>query len=211
MKYTKLRKHMLETQLMAKGISNPQVLKAMGKIPRHFFVDEALAVRAYGDYPLPIGEGQTISQPYMVALMSEKLNLSGHEKVLEIGTGSGYQTAVLAELASEVFSVELLSGLSAKAGELLDRLGYDNINFKIADGSLGWPDAAPYDAIIVTAGAPCTPQPLIRQLADTGVLIIPVGNEAHQKLQIIRKKGKKLIKTTSCPCTFVKLRGALGW
>jgi protein-L-isoaspartate(D-aspartate) O-methyltransferase len=211
MNYIKQRELMVETQLRAKGIRNERVLKAMGKVPRHKFVDEALAVRAYGDSPLPIGEGQTISQPYMVALMSEKLNLSGNERVLEVGTGSGYQTAILAELAAEVYSIETIPTLASRTKGLLEELGYKNINLRIGDGSLGWPEAAPYDAILVAAGAPSMPDPLIRQLADGGVLVIPVGSRSSQELYTVRKRENRLIKTSGCPCAFVKLQGAFGW
>ena len=211
MDYSKQRKLMVEAQLQAKGIRDERVLRAVGRVPRHKFVEEALAGRAYGDYPLPIGEGQTISQPYMVALMSEKLNLSGKERVLEIGTGSGYQTAILAELAAEVYSIERIPSLSSRAEGLLEELGYDNIQLTVGDGSLGWPDAAPFDGIIVTAGAPDMPPPLVQQLAEGGALVIPVGSESSQELQILRKRGGKLIKTSSCACVFVKLQGACGW
>lgn len=211
MDYSNQRKLMVQTQLQAKGIRDERVLKAVGKVPRHRFVEEALAIRAYGDYPLPIGEGQTISQPYMVALMSEKLNLSGNERVLEIGTGSGYQTAILAELAAEVYSIERIPSLSSRAKTLLEELDYQNIQLMVDDGSLGWPDAAPFDGIIVTAGAPEMPPPLVQQLAEGGVLVIPVGSESSQELQILRKRGGKLIKTSSCACVFVKLQGACGW
>jgi protein-L-isoaspartate(D-aspartate) O-methyltransferase len=211
MDYIKQRKLMVETQLQAKGIRDERVLRAMGSVPRHKFVDEALAVRAYGDHPLPIGERQTISQPYIVALMSERLNLSGNERVLEVGTGSGYQTAILAELASEVYSVEVIPGLASRAQRLLEELGYRNIHIRVGDGSLGWPEEAPYDGILVTAGAPRTPAPLIQQLAEGGALVVPVGSESFQELQIVRKRKGKLIKTASCPCAFVKLRGACGW
>ncbi len=211
MDYMRQRKLMLETQLEAKGIRDGRVLRAMERVPRHKFVEEALAIRAYGDHPLPIGEGQTISQPYMVALMTEKLNLTGNERVLEIGTGSGYQTAILAELAAEVYSVERIPSLASRAQELLDELGYENIHFKVDDGSLGWPEAAPYDGILVTAGAPEVPEPLVQQLLEGGAMAIPVGSQTSQELQIIRKRGGKLIKTSSCLCTFVSLQGNCGW
>jgi protein-L-isoaspartate(D-aspartate) O-methyltransferase len=211
MNYIRQRQLMVENQLQAKGIRNERVLKAMGKVPRHMFVDEALAASAYGDYPLPIGERQTISQPYMVALMSEKANLSGGERVLEIGTGSGYQTAILAELATVVYSIELIPALAQRTKELLEQLGYTNIHIRVGDGSLGWPEAAPFDAILVTAGAPDMPEPLIQQLAEGGSLVIPVGSESSQELQIVRKREHKLIKTSCCACAFVKLQGVFGW
>jgi protein-L-isoaspartate(D-aspartate) O-methyltransferase len=147
----------------------------------------------------------------MVALMSEKLNLTGNERVLEIGTGSGYQTAILAELAADVYSIERVPALAARAQELLTELGYKNIHFKIDDGSLGWPDAAPFNGILVTAGAPQIPEPLVQQLTEGGVMAIPVGSEYSQELQVIRKRGGKLIKTSGCLCSFVRLQGACGW
>lgn len=202
---------MVEEQLISRGIKDKRVLDAMGKVPRHIFIEEALRSRAYGDYPLPIGEKQTISQPYMVALMTEALELRGNEKVLEIGTGSGYQSAVLAELCDKVYSVERIKSLAIKAREHLDSLKYMNVAIKIFDGTYGWIEHAPYDAIIVTAGAPEIPQSLIDQLAISGRMVIPVGDEFSQVLVKV-EKNKDGIKTTNiCGCVFVKLVGNYGW
>lgn len=202
---------MVEEQLISRGIKDKRVLDAMGKVPRHIFIEEALRSRAYGDYPLPIGEKQTISQPYMVALMTEALELRGNEKVLEIGTGSGYQSAVLAELCDKVYSVERIKSLAIKAREHLDSLKYMNVAIKIFDGTYGWIEHAPYDAIIVTAGAPEIPQSLIDQLVISGRMVIPVGDEFSQVLVKV-EKNKDGIKTTNiCGCVFVKLVGNYGW
>ena len=201
------RERMVADQLVRRGIRNPRVLGAMGKIPRHRFVDEALASRAYGDYPLPIGERQTISQPYMVALMTEALELSGHERVLEVGTGSGYQTAILAELCSKVYSVERIKSLADRAIRTLDALGYYNVLVRVGDGSLGWPEEAPFDAVIVTAGAEKVPPPLVEQLAPGGRMVIPVGSGAWaQDLLLIEKDAKGSVRTRElCPVLFVPL------
>lgn len=164
------------------GIKDPRVLEAILKVPRHLFVPKELIHEAYVDAPLPIGEGQTISQPYIVALMTEALELDENSKVLEIGTGSGYQAAILAEIAKEVYTVERIPSLKEKARKVLDALGYENIKFKVGDGTEGWPEYAPYDAIIVTAGAPEIPKPLVEQLKVGGRLVIPVGDELTQRL-----------------------------
>ena len=169
------RLRMVEEQIVARGIKDQRVIAAMGKVPRHLFVEEALQSQAYSDHPLPIGEKQTISQPYMVALMTEALELTGKEKVLEIGTGSGYQTAILAECAAKVFSIERIRSLAIKARKLLLELGYFNIEVKFSDGTFGWLEEGPFDAIMVTAGAPDIPQPLIDQLKVGGRMAIPVG------------------------------------
>ena len=174
---------MVSEQVQRRGILDPRVLRAVGKVPRHLFVDEALVGRAYGDHPLPIGDGQTISQPYMVALMTEALELHGHERVLEIGTGCGYQTAVLAEVCGKVFSVERLKSLADRATRRLDSLGYYNVLVRVADGSLGWKEEAPFDAILVAAAAPTIPQALIDQLAPKGRLVVPVGDAYTQSLR----------------------------
>jgi protein-L-isoaspartate(D-aspartate) O-methyltransferase len=205
------RKRMLEKQLIPRGIHDPLVLKAMEKVPREAFVQEDLRESAYGDNPLPIGEGQTISQPYIVALMTEALELKGSEKVLEIGTGSGYQAAVLAEIAKEVYTVERVARLSEKAEQILGRLGYTNIHFKIFNGTLGWPEHAPYDGIMVTAGAPETPDPLINQLAEGGRMIIPVGDTLGQDLLKIRKANGRTLTEDLGPVRFVRLVGEHGW
>ncbi len=200
-----------ERKIIVRGIRSRRVLDAMGKVPRHLFVEEALRSRAYGDYPLPIGEKQTISQPYMVALMTESLELKGNEKVLEIGTGSGYQSAVLAELCEKVYSVERIKSLAVKARDRLDSLGYLNVAIKIFDGTYGWIEHAPYDAIIVTAGAPDIPKSLIDQLAVGGRMVIPIGDEFSQTLVKLEKGRDGITTTNICGCVFVKLVGNHGW
>src|SRR5438132_14381256 len=167
---------MLDHQLMRRGVIDSRVLAAMRKVPRHLFVQEALRERAYGDHPLPIGEEQTISQPFIVGLMTSLLELTGREKVLEVGTGSGYQTAVLAELARRVCSIERLPRLAERARATLEALGYDNVWVRVGNGTLGWPDQAPFDRIIVTAGGPSVPPPLFQQLAEGGRMVVPVGD-----------------------------------
>jgi protein-L-isoaspartate(D-aspartate) O-methyltransferase len=183
----------------------------MAQIERHLFVEEALQERAYDDKPLPIGARQTISQPFMVGLMTQTLALRGTERVLEIGTGCGYQTAVLAELAANVFSIERISTLAVRARQLLDRLGYYNVATRVGDGTLGWGDEAPFDAIVVTAGTPQVPRPLIGQLADGGRLVFPIGEEELQTLVRIRKEGERLREEYFGDCRFVKLVGRYGW
>jgi len=202
---------MVEKQLRAKGIKDPRVLEAMGELPRHLFVEEVFREKAYGDFPMPIGQKQTISQPYMVALMSELLELKGGEKVLEIGTGSGYQAAVLGRLATQVYTVERIPELLIRARKRLESLGIHNVAMKIADGTLGWKDYAPYDAIMVTAGSPDIQKPLLDQLALGGRMIIPVGDENTQVLRKIVKTKFRLVETTHTECTFVKLVGQYGW
>ena len=205
------RKRMVERQLIPRGIRDPRVLNAMEKVPRDRFVEKALAGEAYSDYPLPIGDNQTISQPYIVALMTEALDLRGKEKTLEIGTGSGYQTAILAELSKEVYTIERIKPLLIKAKEVLTELDYKNIMFKAFDGTLGWKEYEPYDAVIVTAGAPEIPEPLLEQLAEGGRLIIPVGNRFSQELiRITKKKGNYSEKSLG-GCRFVDLIGFHGW
>jgi protein-L-isoaspartate(D-aspartate) O-methyltransferase len=206
------RKRMVETQLIAREITDRRVIEAMLKIPRHIFVEEAMAAQAYSDSPLPIGEKQTISQPYMVALMTELLGLTGKEKVLEIGTGSGYQSAVLAELADRVYTLERIRPLALRARKALDSLRYLNVNLKITDGTHGWEEEAPFDAILVTAGAPDVPSTYTDQLAPGGRLVIPVGDELNQVLlKIVRLPDGSLAREASVPCRFVKLIGDLGW
>jgi protein-L-isoaspartate(D-aspartate) O-methyltransferase len=209
--YRLARERMVETQIKARGIKDERVLKAMLKVPRHLFVDEALRDQAYGDFPLPIGEGQTISQPYIVALMTEALELKGIERVLEIGTGSGYQTAILAELTLWVYTIERFPTLLERAKKVLNELGYKNISFKLDDGTLGWKEAAPFDAIIVTAASPKIPPPLVEQLAEGGRIVIPVGDEFSQTLIKGVKKGGKLHTKALEPVRFVKLVGAYGF
>ena len=199
--------------LAKRGIKDPNVLEAMAKVPRHLFVPPHLQDEAYADYPLAIGEGQTISQPYIVALMTEALELDSQSRVLEIGTGSGYQAAILAELAAEVYTIERIPSLAQKAKELLEKLGYTNVKIKVGDGTLGWPEYSPYDGIIVTAAAPSVPPPLIEQLKVEGKMVIPVGNPYHQELLKLVKKdyqGNYTIHSLG-GCVFVKLYGKYGW
>lgn len=205
------RRRMVEEQLKSRGITDAGVLSAMLKVPRHFFVQAGLEGQAYSDRALPIDEGQTISQPYMVAIMTQSLELKGGEKVLDIGTGSGYQTAILAELAGRVFSVERISKLAVKAKKSLDELGYKNVVIRVGDGTLGWREFAPYDRIIVSAGSPSIPGPLEEQLADGGILVVPVGDSVSQKLMVVKKVGMQTHVATSCTCTFVPLLGKEGW
>jgi protein-L-isoaspartate(D-aspartate) O-methyltransferase len=209
--FPKARLKMVEEQIIERGIRDPRVIAAMKKIPRHLFVEEALQSQAYNDRPLPIGEKQTISQPYMVALMTEALDLKGSDRVLEIGSGSGYQTAILAELVQEVYSVERIRPLAIKARKLLYDLGYFNVEIKIFDGTFGWLEKAPFDAIIVTAGSPNIPQPLYDQLSTGGRLVIPVGNSDTQDLFRITKKEEGMKKEDLGGCRFVKLIGRYGW
>ncbi len=206
------RKRMVSLQLEARDITDKAVLNALGKIPRHLFVEEAMQAEAYEDYPLPIGFGQTISQPYVVALMSQTLLAQPGMKVLEIGTGSGYQAAVLAEMGLEVYSVERIKELHFKTASLLRKLGYYRIALKLDDGTMGWPEEAPYDRIIVTAGGPEIPNPLVEQLADPGILIIPVGGKQRaQTLLALEKKDGKIIEHNLGAVSFVNLVGNYGW
>ncbi|MCG6916212.1 MAG: protein-L-isoaspartate(D-aspartate) O-methyltransferase [Deltaproteobacteria bacterium] len=211
MEYATARNRMVESQLISRGIKDPRVLDAMRKVPRHRFVEEALVSQAYNDHPLPIGEKQTISQPYMVALMTEALELQGQERVLEIGTGSGYQTAILAELAEKIYSIERIRTLSVKAQRILDDLGYFNVVLKVGDGSLGLKEEVPFDAIIVTAGSPEVPQPLVDQLAMGGRLVVPVGDRYTQSLMKITRVKEGITKTDLGGCRFVSLLGTHGW
>lgn len=209
--FQKLRDLMVETQLIPRGIRDNGVLDAMRKVPRHLFMDESQWSRAYDDMALPLGEGQTISQPYMVAVMTELLELTGKETVLEIGTGSGYQAAVLAELSSSVYSIERIQSLSDRTREIIRSLGYENIHLKVGDGTLGWPEAAPFDRILITAGAPEIPEPLIRQLLEGGIIVAPVGDRFSQQLVRITKRNGKLERAYHTPCVFVPLVGKHGW
>jgi protein-L-isoaspartate(D-aspartate) O-methyltransferase len=183
----------------------------MVSVPRHLFVEDALQNQAYGDFPLPIGSGQTISQPYIVALMTQALQLQGNETVLEIGTGCGYQTAILAELADRIYSIERIKPLHIKARRSLDRLNYVNVVCKIDDGTLGWPDFGPYDAIIVTAASPEVPTPLLDQLADPGRMVIPVGDRYSQALIVVTKREGEILQKTIEQVRFVSLIGLHGW
>ncbi len=202
---------MVLEQLVSRGIKDDRLLAAMREVPRHCFVDDALRSRAYGDFPLPIAAGQTISQPYIVACMTEALALKGHEKVLEIGTGSGYQAAVLSRLCSQVYTIERMNVLLAGARRVFSQLNYFNIISKLDDGTMGWPENGPYEAIIVTAGGPGVPQPLIEQLADNGRLIMPVGSQSVQDLQLVEKvEGETTIRHLE-KVRFVDLVGEHGW
>jgi len=209
--FERLRREMVQSQLERRNLKDRRVLEAMRKVPRHRFVPEQSRGEAYEDHPLPIGEGQTISQPYMVAIMTELLELRGGEKVLEIGTGSGYQLAILAELAREVFSVERWGPLADRSRARLRELGYRNIEIRTGDGTLGWPERAPFDGIIVTAGAPKIPPPLLEQLSEGGRLVIPVGEERHQELCRVVKEGGGTRKEYFGGCVFVPLVGEHGW
>lgn len=209
--FEKLRELMVGTQLVPRGIRDSRVLNAMRRVPRHLFIEESLRQDAYDDVALPIGEGQTISQPYMVAAMTELLELKGYERVLEIGTGSGYQAAVLAELAGEVYTIERVGSLSERAAERLSGLGYVNVHLKVGDGTEGWPDAAPFDRMLITAGAPDIPGPLIEQLSEGGVIVAPVGGKFSQQLVRAIKLQGRLSKEFHTPCVFVPLVGKFGW
>ena len=202
---------MIEEQLAPRGITAPRVLEAMRTVPRHLFVEDAIRAQAYGDFPLPIGSGQTISQPYIVALMTQALQLAGTEKVLEIGTGSGYQAAILSRLCLKVYTVERLDALVGRARKVFDRLRYYNIISRIDDGTIGWPAEAPFDGIIVTAGGPRIPEPLIAQLADPGRLVMPVGGQDVQELQVVDKRDGDITLTTIERVRFVDLIGAHAW
>ncbi|HKB25951.1 MAG TPA: protein-L-isoaspartate(D-aspartate) O-methyltransferase [Methylomirabilota bacterium] len=202
---------MVEEQLARRGITDARVLAAMRRVPRHLFVEEALRGRAYGDHPLPIGEEQTISQPYIVALMSELLELAGPEKVLEIGTGSGYQTAVLAELAGRVCSIERLPRLAERARALLEQLGVTNVWVRVGGGTLGWPDEAPFDRILVTAGGPSVPPPLFQQLVEGGRMVVPIGDAENQRLTVVEKVRGAMKTREAGECKFVKLVGKYAW
>jgi protein-L-isoaspartate(D-aspartate) O-methyltransferase len=202
------RERMVKEQIEGRDIKDPRTLAAMRKVPRHLFVPEASASQAYGDFPLPIGHGQTISQPYIVAFMTEALGLRGGEKVLEIGTGSGYQAAVLGEIAGSVYTIEIVPELAAEARERLARLGCRNVEVRAGDGYLGWPEAAPFDAIMVTAAAPRIPEPLKQQLKDGGRLVLPVGDE-YQELIVVTRRGSAYDERRVLPVRFVPMTGAV--
>jgi len=209
--YQKLRDQMVANQLIPRGIKDPRVLDAMSRVPRHIFAGGHNLAGAYDDMALSIGEGQTISQPYMVAIMTELLELKGTEKVLEIGTGSGYQGAVLAELAKEVYTIERIVLLADRATAEYRTLGCDNVHVRTGDGTLGWPEEAPFDRIIITAASPKIPEPLMEQLAINGILVIPVGTRYSQQLLKITKTGQGLKEEYHTPCVFVPLIGKYGW
>ncbi|HUT74950.1 MAG TPA: protein-L-isoaspartate(D-aspartate) O-methyltransferase [Armatimonadota bacterium] len=208
--FAEARRQMVETQLRRRGITDERVLAAMAEVPRHRFVPVPDA-GAYGDHPLAIGAAQTISQPYMVALMTQLLALQGAERVLEVGTGSGYQAAVLAELCRRVYSIERIPELAARAQRLLAELGYDNVEVVVGDGTLGLPGHAPYDGIIVTAATPALPLPWIEQLAEGGRMVVPVGNRAAQSLVVATKEGGEIKQRYDCGCVFVPLIGKHGF
>jgi protein-L-isoaspartate(D-aspartate) O-methyltransferase len=205
------REQMVQEQLESRGIRDARVLAAMNKVPRERFVDEAMRERAYDDAPLPIGSGQTISQPYMVARMCELARLSGKERVLEVGAGSGYQTAILCELARSVYAIEVRPELGYQAERRLALLGYRNVEIGVFDGTYGWDARAPYDAIIVAAGAPTIPPLLVAQLGVGGRLIVPVGPRQGQRLAIVTRRGDEFETEWTTPCTFVDLVGKYGW
>jgi len=209
--YETSRQRMVEEQLVARGIQDTLTLEAMLKVPRHLFIDDALRTRAYGDYPLPIAADQTISQPYIVALMTQALGLTGDERVLEVGTGSGYQAAVLSRMCQRVYTVERVNQLLASARKIFDKLCYYNIVAKLDDGTMGWRQEAPYDAIIVTAGGPEIPPPLVDQLGDGGRMIIPVGGQELQELQLITKTTEGIVIDRLEKVRFVDLIGKHGW
>ncbi len=209
--YTQARERMVQEQLARRGIQDPLVLAAMEKVPRHLFVDDLLRDHAYDDNPLPIGEGQTISQPYMIATMAETLKLAPGERVLEVGTGSGYLTAILAEQCEYVCSVELSERLAERARRIIRELGYHNMTIHVGDGTLGWEQEAPFDAIVIGAAAPCLPRPLLSQLRLGGRLVLPIGEEDLQTLVRVWREPSGIREEYFGECRFVKLQGAYGW
>ena len=210
-KYARQREEMVRNQIEARGIKSPRVLAAFRRVPRHLFVSEALRDQAYGDYPLPIGEQQTISQPFIVAEMTQALDLGEDDRVLEIGTGSGYQAAILAQIVFRVYTIERKHSLYLQTRNLFDKLHYHNIVMKYADGTKGWQDESPFDGIIVTAGAPQIPDVLIDQLGEGGRLVVPVGNQHTQELIKIFRDDQNIRQTNLGGCRFVKLVGKHGW
>jgi protein-L-isoaspartate(D-aspartate) O-methyltransferase len=210
-RYNRKREEMVRSQIEARGIRDPRVLSAFRTVPRHLFVSEALREQAYGDYPLPIGEQQTISQPYIVAEMTQALELKKDDRVLEIGTGSGYQAAILAKIVYRVYTVERKRSLYMQTRTLFDKLNYHNIVTKYADGTKGWQEESPFDAIVVTAGAPELPDLLVHQLTKGGRLVVPVGNQHTQELIKIYRDREKIQQTNLGGCRFVKLVGEHGW
>ena len=210
-KFRHERRQMVKEQIAGRGLTNPRLLSAFEEVPRHLFVPDEYLYSAYGDGPLPIGYSQTISQPYIVALMTDLLNLIGNECVLEVGTGSGYQAAILAEMVREVHTVEYVPELAAGAEKLLKKLEMDNVHVHVGDGSLGWPEFAPYAGILVAAAAPETPQALLDQLKDGGRLVLPVGSRGMQNLQVWERNGDEFSNRTVTAVAFVPLRGEQGW
>jgi protein-L-isoaspartate(D-aspartate) O-methyltransferase len=210
--YDSKRQYMVETQIVARGIKDKRVIDALRKIPRHLFLDEALWPQAYEDHAMPIGEKQTISQPYIVALMTEALQLDDKKKILEIGTGSGYQTAILAEIADQVYSIERIPSIAKRARKVFDKLQYRNVVITIGDGTSGWREHSPYDGIIVTAASPTIPKPLLEQLTTGGRLVIPIGDESTQDLMVYTKEDTNDYREENYGgCRFVKLVGEYGW
>ena len=210
-RFETIRQRMVQEQLINRGIYDPKVLAVMGEVPRHLFVDDAMQGNAYGDHPLPIVDGQTISQPFIVAYMTQALQLTGREKVLEIGTGSGYQAVILSRLCAKLYTVERLNSLLASSRRIFDRLHCYNIQSRLDDGTLGWLEYAPYDAIMVTAGGPEIPEPLVAQLADSGRMVIPVGDQDVQELQLVTKKDGVVQVELLERVRFVNLIGEYGW
>jgi len=202
---------MVNEQIIRRGIKDPRVIEAMRQVPRHSFVEKTYYHQAYSDYPLPIGNGQTISQPYMVGKMTELLELQPGDHVLEIGTGSGYQTAILAYLSKIVYTIERVGDLQRVAKQILLNLGFNNISYMIGDGTVGWTECAPFDAIMVTAGAPEIPDPLIKQLAEKGRMVIPVGGRSFQVLNFVRKYKNRISREEGTECVFVPLVGRESW
>jgi protein-L-isoaspartate(D-aspartate) O-methyltransferase len=202
---------MVEEQLAGQGIHDRRVLDAFRKVPRHVFVPETEAAQAYENHPVPIGQGQTISQPYMVAVMTQALALQGGEKVLEIGSGSGYQTAILKAVGGDIYTVERLPELSERARRNVELAGYSDVHYRTGDGTRGWPEEAPFDQVIVTAGAPSLPLSLVEQLRDGGSMVIPVGGEEEQELLLVRRERGRVSRERICTCVFVKLWGEEGW
>jgi protein-L-isoaspartate(D-aspartate) O-methyltransferase len=205
-RFARAREAMVAAQIEARGVRDGKTLAAMRAVPRHEFVPKAAANEAYDDHPLPIGHGQTISQPYIVGFMTEALSLRGGERVLEVGTGSGYQAAVLSRIAAQVYSIEIVAPLAAESAERLSRLGHANVHVRAGDGYLGWPEEAPFDAIIVTAAAPYVPEPLKRQLRDGGRLILPLGEET-QELVVVTRRGESFVERRVLPVRFVPMTG----
>ncbi|MCF8110383.1 MAG: protein-L-isoaspartate(D-aspartate) O-methyltransferase [Desulfobacteraceae bacterium] len=210
-RYKRQREAMVRNQIEARGVSDPKVLEAMRRVPRHLFVNEALRDQAYNDHPLPIGEQQTISQPYIVAMMTEALQVDQEDRVLEIGTGSGYQAAVLAEIAYRVYTIERNRTLYENARKIFEQLGYYNIISRYSDGTIGWREESPFDAIIITAGAPEIPKPLMDQLAIGGRMVVPVGSSFSQKMAKVVKEEQGIHQTDLGGCRFVRLVGQYGW
>ena len=209
--YARARERMVQEQLVSRGINSTRVLQVMARVPRHLFLESELWDQAYEDHPLPIGASQTISQPYMVALMAEALELKGTERVFEVGAGSGYLAAVLSELCAEVFSIETVEKLAFKARNHLTSLGYQNVSVLVGDGTLGWEEYSPYDAIVISAAAPCIPRPLLEQLKTPGYLVFPMGEKELQTLVRIRKDKAGIREEYLGECQFVKLKGQYGW